>query len=68
MQTVIMVRINGLISKIDKESYRQQLIKEMQEGLFIVDDSIKEVVVSNINNLGLEFNIEEEEENEKKII
>jgi len=62
---VIMVRLNGFISNDMEEKYRKKLIEEMKEGLFVVDDSVKEVIVSNISELGLEFNEKENEDNER---
>ncbi len=63
---VIMVRLNGIIPMEMEEKYRKKLIEEMKEGLFVVDDSVKEVIVSNISELGLEFNEKENEINEKE--
>lgn len=60
MQTVIMIRMPGLLPEDVQKAKRKQLIEQMKEGLFIVDDSVQEVVVSNFNDLGLEFNIDEE--------
>ena len=33
-----------------------------EEGLFIVDDAVKEVVVSHFDDLGVDFNVREEEQ------
>lgn len=62
---VIMVRIIGFMPNDMKEKYRKKLIEEMKEGLFVVDDSVKEVIVSNISELGLEFNEKENDDNER---
>lgn len=62
---VIMVRLNGFIPMEMEEKYRKKLIEEMKEGLFVVDDSVKEVIVSNISELGLEFNEKENDDNER---
>lgn len=60
MQTVIMIRMSGLVPKDVQKAKREQLIEQMKEGLFIVDDTVQEVAVLNLNDLGLEFNIDEE--------
>lgn len=37
-----------------REQMREKLLKEIKEGLFIVDDTIKDVITINIDDLGIE--------------
>lgn len=62
MNNVIMIRMEGIIPETKKKEIREQLIREIKEGLFIVDDAVKEVVVSHFDDLGVDFNVREEEQ------
>lgn len=62
MNNVIMIRMEGIIPETQKKEIREQLIREIKEGLFIVDDAVKEVVVSHFDDLGVDFNVREEEQ------
>lgn len=64
MNNVIMIRVNGIMTRQYYKDFREQMLKDIKEGLFIVDDSVKDVVVTTIDELG----IEEEIKNEKKSI
>lgn len=67
MQTLIVVRLKvGMIPDSVKKQYRKDIIKQMKEGLVVIDDDI-EITSHTINGeVGIEFN--EEEENEKESI
>lgn len=54
MNNVIMVRVNGIMEAKYQREYRELLLKDIKEGLFIVDDTIKDVVVTTMDNLGIE--------------
>lgn len=54
MNNVIMVRVNGLMPEDQEREYREQLLKDIKEGLFIVDDAVKDVIVTTISDLGIE--------------
>ena len=54
MNNVIMIRVNGIMTKEFYKAYREQTLKDIKEGLFIVDDSIKDVVVTTMDELGIE--------------
>lgn len=54
MNNVIMVRVKGLMKVEHQRKYREQLLKDIKEGLFIVDDSIGDVVVTTMDSLGIE--------------
>ena len=63
MNNIIFVRINGCISSTSKEELRNKIKNELEEGLLIVDDMIKDVTVSTIHgDVGLDFNENEETE------
>ena len=66
MNNLIMMRINGISTCEDIEKMRIYYKKCINEGLFIVDDKIKEVVLNTIHGeLGVEL-LEEESKNEKE--
>lgn len=68
MNNVIMMRIEGICNCEDIEKMRIYYKKCINEGLFIVDDKIKEVVLNTIHGeLGVEL-LEEESNNEKEEI
>ena len=54
MGSIIMIRVNGLMDHEVQRQYRKELLNDIKEGLFIIDDKVEDVVVSNINDLGLE--------------
>ena len=54
MNNVIMVRVNGIMNHEHQREYREQLLKDIKEGLFIVDDMVKDVVVTSIDDLGID--------------
>jgi len=54
MNNVIMVRVKGLMDFESQRKYRELLLKDIKEGLFIVDDLVGDVVVTNLSNLGIE--------------
>lgn len=54
MNNIIMVRINGVMTNEFYKNYRSQLVKDIKEGVFIVDDTIKDVVITTIDSLGIE--------------
>lgn len=54
MDNIIMVRMNGIVDRISAREYRKELLEDIKEGLFIVDDSVKDVIVTRIDNLGIE--------------
>ena len=59
MQTLIVVKMNGIVPKDIRERIRNRIKKEMQEGLLIIDDTIQDLTLNNITGeLGLEFNEE----------
>ena len=49
-----MVRIDGIMKNEDQRQYREQLLKDIKEGLFIVDDRVKEVITTTLDELGIE--------------
>ena len=53
MNNVIMVRIKGNASMEIQREYREQLLKDIKEGLFVVDDGIGDVIVTSIDELGI---------------
>ena len=58
MQTLIVVNINCNLTKEGREELREKMMKEMEEGLLIIDDSLT-VTYHNIQGkIGLEFNKE----------
>ena len=54
MNSIIMVKINGIMDHEAQREYRKELLNDIKEGLFIIDDKIADVTVSHINDLGLE--------------
>ncbi len=54
MNNVIMVRVNGIMPGDIQREYREQLLKDIKEGLFIVDEGVKDVIVTSIEKLGVE--------------
>ena len=66
MNNLIMMRINGNYNFEEIEKMRIYYKKCINEGLFIVDDRIKEVILNTIHGeLGVEL-LEEESNNEKE--
>ena len=61
MLTLIVVKLQGIIDDKSREMYRTKLIKEMEEGLIVIDDNVQ-ITSHSINSLfiGLIFNTEEE--------
>lgn len=58
MQTLIVVNTNVHQSKESKEEIREKIMKEMKEGLLVVDDSITITSHTITGEIGLEFNLE----------
>lgn len=54
MSNIIMIRVNGLLGYEEKREYRKELLNDIKEGLFIVDDRITDVTVTHMEDLGLE--------------
>ena len=54
MSSIIMVKVNGIMDREVQREYRKELLNDIKEGLFIIDDKIADVTVSHINDLGLE--------------
>lgn len=54
MSSIIMVKFNGIMDHEAQREYRKELLNDIKEGLFIIDDKIADVTVSHINDLGLE--------------
>jgi len=54
MNNIIMIRVNGVITAEYKKQMRAELLKDIKEGLFIVDDTIKDVTLTRIDDLGIE--------------
>ena len=54
MNNVIMVRVNGMMKYEHQRKYREQLLKDIKEGLFIVDDTVKDVIVTTMDDLGID--------------
>lgn len=65
MQTLVIVRTDEILFEKDKDKFRKKLIREMQEGLIVIDNNIEISTLSISGAIGLMFNIDEEEENEK---
>lgn len=65
MQTLIVVRIKaGMVPNSIKKEIRKDIMKQMKEGLILIDDDI-EITSHTINgDIGIEFNREEENEEE----
>lgn len=53
MNNVILIKVNGMLSSEYRKMMRNELMKEIKEGLFIVDDSVKDVIVTTIDELGI---------------
>ena len=49
-----MIRVNGTMEHEQQREYRKELLGDIKEGLFIIDDRIADVTVTHINDLGLE--------------
>jgi hypothetical protein len=54
MNNVIMIRVNGQMTKPFYDEFRSRMLKDIKEGLFIVDDTVKDVIVTTMDNLGIE--------------
>lgn len=54
MNNIIMIRVNGTITAEYKKQMKEGLLKDIKDGLFIVDDTIKDVITINIDDLGIE--------------
>ena len=66
MNNLIMMRMNGNYNCEDIEKMRIYYKKCINEGLFIVDDRVKEVILHTVRGeLGVEL-LEEESKNEKE--
>lgn len=58
MQTVIVVEMKGLVPNEVRECYRRKIMKELEEGLIIVDDNFNITTHTIQGEIGLEFNME----------
>ena len=65
MQTLVIVRTDGVLSEKNQDGFRKKLIREMQEGLIVINNNIEISTLSISSAIGLMFNMDEEEENEK---
>lgn len=66
MQTLVVVKVKGMVANGLLSEIRKELIEEMKEGLIVVDDSIEISTLSiSAPFAGVVFNIDEEGENEK---
>ena len=68
MQTLVIAKVKGILHSADKNELRKKLIKEINEGLIVIDDSAEITAMPISGHVGLMFNIDEEEENEKSNI
>lgn len=68
MQTLVIAKVKGILHSAGKIELRKKLIKEINEGLIVIDDSVEITAMSISGHVGLMFNIDEEEENEKSNI
>ena len=41
MLTLIVIKLQGIIDDKSREMYRTKLIKEMEEGLIVIDDKVQ---------------------------
>jgi hypothetical protein len=62
MNNIIMIRVNGTMTKEFYDDFRQKMLKDIKEGLFIVDDTVKDVIVTRMEGLGIEEEIKDEKE------
>ena len=53
MNNIIKIKVDGYMSLEDMRRYREQLLKDIKEGLLVVDDRVEEVVLTSIDNLGI---------------
>lgn len=51
MNNIIMVRVNGIMPVANQREYREQLLNDIKEGLFIVDEGVEDVIVTSIDEL-----------------
>ena len=58
MNTIFVVEIKGIVHGEVKECYREQIMKELKEGLVVIDDSITITSHTVQGEIGLEFNME----------
>lgn len=65
MQTLVIVKTDGTLSEKEQDKFRKKIIREMQEGLIVINNSIEISTLSISSVIGLMFNTDEEEENEK---
>ena len=54
MNSIISVRLEGMVKPELLRSYRELLLKDIKEGLIVIDDSVKEITVTSISNLGID--------------
>ena len=62
MNNIIMIRVNGTMTKEFYDDFRQKMLKDIKEGLFIVDDTVKDVIVTRMEGLGKKEEIKDEKE------
>lgn len=65
MQTLVIVKPDGTLSEKEQDKFRKKIIREMQEGLIVINNGIEISTLSISSVIGLMFNTDEEEENEK---
>ena len=58
MQTLLVVRMKGMVPFECREKYREKIMKDIQEGLVIVDDNVEIIAHTITGEVGLEFNLE----------
>lgn len=59
MSTVIVAEFNGLLKTEDRKIIREMLMKELEEGLVVKDDTYSLSVINTVGGVGIEFNKED---------
>ena len=65
MNDLILIKVNGMLTRQAYNDFRKQKIKELKEGLLIQDETINEIMLVHANELGIDI---KEVENEKESI
>lgn len=55
MNNVIIFNLFGRNSNETLENFRQQKIKELKEGVVVIDERVKDTITMRIDELGAEF-------------
>lgn len=61
MKTIFVVNVNGSLKNEDRTRLRKIVMKELEEGLLVIDDSFSVTTFNIQGEVGLEFNKEEEQ-------